>query len=445
MARSDLYRALLESPAFRVRDLPKELRARPYLTQELAQLESRGRLRRIRRGVYVVVPPAEVGTSSFTPDPFIVASVLTRPYAVSFHSALALRGLAESFFHRVYVQSPKRFNRFSSDGIEYVWVSAKSLFGVETHYRATLPVQVTDTERTLLDCLRFPKYAGGLDELFRSLEGIEKYDLLSVVLERSAEKAAPPDRRKLRAEFEDDRASMDALEDAGLLRTERDKLHLTVLGLSFCPHPRAEREMANVRKLFDYLRSRYKADPEAQDPVSTVARALDLQVGDIQRAAMTLSHPKFATRMIMEPGTMAYPLKIGAGESILDYRTLEQFLVRELSRFSPPKTLSLKKKGLASIRFDRLLLHLKAFKDASLYAKTGFTLSVFARQWSPPPDLMRELSRKVTPKRYYFPPDLKKGAGKFIGEWNLIVPSHLYTRYLMAKAAPEGEARAALH
>ena len=183
MSKNELYESLKGLEAFRIEDLPASIRQRPYMAQELHYLESTGRLRRVRRGAYIVVPVDEVNQPVEMTDPFVAASVLARPYAVSFHSALALRGLAEGVSRRVYIQSPKQVRRLEFAGAEFIPVRVKILFGVETIYRRTVGVQVTDTERTLLDCLRCPQYAGGLDEFLRSIEGVECYDLLSAILD----------------------------------------------------------------------------------------------------------------------------------------------------------------------------------------------------------------------------------------------------------------------
>jgi len=438
MAHSKLYQHLSRRDVFQVGDLPNEIRHRPHLSQQLAYLVRRGYLLRIRRGVYAVVPGDQIGRPGFSLDRFTVAAVLTRPYAVSFYSALEIKGLAESVGRRVYLQSPKQFKRFEFQDVEYVGVAVKNLFGVETVYRGMTGVEATDIERTLLDCLRFPKYAGGIDEFLRSLEGIQRFDLLSLVLDRALESGVPPARLKLRADLEDRRAELDHLEGAGLLAQTLNRLYLTLLGLSFCPHPAAEREMEVVRRMFAYLREQYKLDPDRFHAVQQIAKALELESGEAQRAAMVLVTTPLADRFITEAGS-GWPNSIAASERILDYLDLNQFLARALPSFKLPDELSMPKRGLAFIRFDRLLDYLGKFGENALYCKAGFLLSLFRAQWDPPADVLRALTRKVGRKKSYFPPGLPPNSGRLIREWNLIVPSHLYTRYRHSLAPFSGE------
>lgn len=54
-------------------------------------------------------------------------------------------------------------------------------FAVKTLERAGLPVRVTSLERTLVDALDQPDLGGGWEEIWRSLETIEFFDLDGVV------------------------------------------------------------------------------------------------------------------------------------------------------------------------------------------------------------------------------------------------------------------------
>ncbi len=75
MMQSKLYKSLEDLGAFRIEDLPASVRQRPYLAQDLHYLESKGRLRRVRRGAYIVVPADEIGRPVETTDRFIAATM----------------------------------------------------------------------------------------------------------------------------------------------------------------------------------------------------------------------------------------------------------------------------------------------------------------------------------------------------------------------------------
>jgi predicted transcriptional regulator of viral defense system len=55
------------------------------------------------------------------------------------------------------------------------------MFGVTIYKRAGIDVRVTTFERTLVDCLDRPERAGSWEEIWRSLESIEFFDLDAVI------------------------------------------------------------------------------------------------------------------------------------------------------------------------------------------------------------------------------------------------------------------------
>lgn len=70
-------------------------------TQEslLAYHTGAGRLIRVRRGLFAVVPPGACG-DIYPVDPYLVAAKLTRDSVLSHHTALELHGRAYSMYNR---------------------------------------------------------------------------------------------------------------------------------------------------------------------------------------------------------------------------------------------------------------------------------------------------------------------------------------------------------
>jgi predicted transcriptional regulator of viral defense system len=68
-----------------------------------------GRLKRVAREIYAVVPPT-VPPESFRPDPFLVANTMRPDGVFSHHSALELLGAAHSLWNRctLYVAGRRR-------------------------------------------------------------------------------------------------------------------------------------------------------------------------------------------------------------------------------------------------------------------------------------------------------------------------------------------------
>lgn len=79
----------------------------------LARHLASGRLIRVRRGLYAVVPRSVEG-SGFSLDPYLVASNLTDDAAIAYHAALQFFGKAYSVWRRFHYFTAKRGRPFCS-------------------------------------------------------------------------------------------------------------------------------------------------------------------------------------------------------------------------------------------------------------------------------------------------------------------------------------------
>lgn len=154
----------------------------------LAKHVASGRLLRIRRGLYATVPR---GTDplTFAVDPFLVASHLTQDAVVAYHAAIQFHGRAYSVWRRYHYLTAKRARRFVFRDLEFapvlapVRVRALPEFGggvISVPYNGG-HVRVTTLERTLVDVLDSPDKGGGWEELWRSLEMVEFFDIDAVI------------------------------------------------------------------------------------------------------------------------------------------------------------------------------------------------------------------------------------------------------------------------
>ncbi len=154
----------------------------------LAKHVASGRLLRIRRGLYAVAPPG-VSPEAAQPDPYLVASKLTGDAAVAYHAALQLHGKAYSVWHQVHYLTAKRTRPFTFRGQEYVPVQVAEAVrhladfggGVVTARHAGGEARVTTLERTMVEVLDAPERCGGWEEVWRSLEMVEYFNLDEIV------------------------------------------------------------------------------------------------------------------------------------------------------------------------------------------------------------------------------------------------------------------------
>lgn len=147
-----------------------------------------GRLLRVRRGLYAVVQ-AGSSVDNFQPDPFLVASKLAPDAVVAYHGALQFRGKTYSVWHRFSVLTTTHTRPFTFQGNKFVVVAPPKAVrdepyfggGVVTEPYAGGQVRITTLERTLVDLLDAPTQGGGWEEVWRSLEMVEYFDLDAVV------------------------------------------------------------------------------------------------------------------------------------------------------------------------------------------------------------------------------------------------------------------------
>ena len=137
----------------------------------LSELVKEKRLIRLKREVYLYVP--EGYQENWTASNFWIGANLIQPYAISFWSALNHWGLTEQLPKRTYIQTTKSVVNYSKTilGSEYQFVklNQKRFFGITRIWVANHQVNITDQEKTLIDCLAFPAYCGGISEAVKVL------------------------------------------------------------------------------------------------------------------------------------------------------------------------------------------------------------------------------------------------------------------------------------
>ncbi len=180
---------LRKHPVFTGNDLEKYLssvgRVGPRNREAiLAHCQRAGRTVRVRRGLYAAIPPG-TDPDSYPIDPLLVAARLTWDAVLSHHTALEFHGRAYSVRnHFVYSSSDPlgslTFRSHVFRGAKFpqaLRLSGKENFGVLTAERSGGELRVTSLERTLVDVLNRPDLSGSWEEIWRSLESIEFFDL----------------------------------------------------------------------------------------------------------------------------------------------------------------------------------------------------------------------------------------------------------------------------
>jgi predicted transcriptional regulator of viral defense system len=134
------------------------------------------------------VPPG-AAPDAFRPDPYLVATKLADDATLAYHAALQFRGKTYSVWHRFTVLTSIRIRPLHFRGDDFVGARPpRSLYGLAEHGGGVVSephaggvVRVTSFERTLVDILDRPDLGGGWEEVWRSLETVEFFDLDAVV------------------------------------------------------------------------------------------------------------------------------------------------------------------------------------------------------------------------------------------------------------------------
>ena len=106
-----------------------------------------------------------------------------------YHTALEFHGKAYSVYNRLHYLSAQRslpvvFRNYEIRRVSVpqpLLIKGKEMFGVLRHRRSGSELRVTGLERTLVDVLDRPDLTGSWEEIWRSLESIEFFDIEQVI------------------------------------------------------------------------------------------------------------------------------------------------------------------------------------------------------------------------------------------------------------------------
>ena len=100
-------------------------------------------------------------------DIYDIASSLITPSYIGFWSALHIHHLTDQVPQRVFVVTTKRKRvlTLQQQTITFVSVKPHWFFGYERYD----DLIVSDKEKTIIDCLHKPSYAGGIDQIYQAL------------------------------------------------------------------------------------------------------------------------------------------------------------------------------------------------------------------------------------------------------------------------------------
>jgi predicted transcriptional regulator of viral defense system len=176
---SDFLSVLISSKKdfFTLKEAMEILPAMDYATVRklLSDMARRGLIMRIRDGLYHRVP-YEQQTDNYFPNWHLTAEAIVKPreYYIGFYSALDIHGLITqpSMVEQVVTceRMKPKFQQIKTVRYEFINLSNNRFFGFSKHWIDDFnQVYCSDLEKTFLDCLYKPEYAGGITEITKAL------------------------------------------------------------------------------------------------------------------------------------------------------------------------------------------------------------------------------------------------------------------------------------
>jgi len=141
----------------------------------LSDMTKRGLLMRLKEGVYYIIPYEE-NAETFMPDWHLIAQYLVKgaKYYIGYYSALQIHNLITqpSLKEQIVVSKQMRPSEIKIKDItfQFIYHNENHFFGEKKIWIDDFnKVQCSDLEKTIVDCLFKPDYAGGIVEISKAI------------------------------------------------------------------------------------------------------------------------------------------------------------------------------------------------------------------------------------------------------------------------------------
>ena len=145
------------------------------LRELLSDMTRRGLLMRLKDGVYYIIP-YEANAETFMPDWHLIAENLVNNarYYIGYYSALQIHNLITqpSLKEQIVVSKQIRPSviKIKNVSFQFIYHNESHFFGAKKMWVDNFnKVECSDLEKTIIDCLFKPDYAGGIVEVARAI------------------------------------------------------------------------------------------------------------------------------------------------------------------------------------------------------------------------------------------------------------------------------------
>lgn len=149
---------------------------------------------RIKPGLFVRIPESVIlDKRLYKEDAVLIAAKAVDCAFLSHYTSLSILGLSERYTTQLYVTTPQhqRDIVYHEINIRFITVIPNRFFGIKTIKYSNQEIKISDQERTILDVINRPKYAGGWSETINCLQNLENihWDILLKYIKRFDNKA----------------------------------------------------------------------------------------------------------------------------------------------------------------------------------------------------------------------------------------------------------------
>ena len=136
-------------------------------------------IERAKPGLFVRVPESVIlDKQQYAEDAILIAAKATKKSFLSHYTALTIHGLSERYTTQVYITTTthQRNIHYNNITIKYIQTIPKKYFGTTIISYFNEQIQISDVERTIIDIVNKPQYAGGWTETINCLKNLDEID-----------------------------------------------------------------------------------------------------------------------------------------------------------------------------------------------------------------------------------------------------------------------------
>lgn len=140
----------------------------------LRDLVKRKIIIRLKAGKYLIIPQEMGSGENYLGNWYIAGKEIinSRKYYIAFYSAMNYWGMLTQPLIKIFITTPKRqiVPREMIGRMIFITVKENSIWGIKEEWiNSKEKIRISDIEKTIIDCLTYPQYCGGITEIAKGI------------------------------------------------------------------------------------------------------------------------------------------------------------------------------------------------------------------------------------------------------------------------------------